>query len=70
MIPHFVFSVDNNTKKCKKQYILNTLHTGKLISAVNQPPLKVLKAYINEKWASDLNSSSKLSILSGFRLKI
>ena len=70
MIPHFAFSVDNDTKKIQKQYILNTLHTEKLISAVNQPPLKVLKAYFNEKCASDLKSSSKLSILSGFRFKI
>ena len=70
MLPHFAFSLDNDTKKIQKQYMLNTLHTRKLISLVNQPPLKVLKAYFNEKCASDLNSSSKFSILSGFRLKI
>ena len=66
-ILHFLLIM---TQKIQKQYILNTLHTGKLISAVNQPPLKVLKAYFNEKCASDLNSSSKLIILSGFRVKI
>ena len=57
-------------QKLQKQYIPNTLHTGKLISAVNQPPLKVLKAYFNGKCVSDLNSSSKWSILSGSNLNI
>ena len=56
-------------KKIQKQYILNILQTGELISRVNQPPLRVLKSYFSEKCSSDLNSSSKLNILSDLGLK-
>ena len=54
----------------QKQHILNTLNKQKLINPLLINRHSILKAFFDEKYASDLNSSSKLSILSRFRIKI